>query len=369
MLAIGILLCAVQLFAVPCSADTDTESLWETLAPAGIPLPDDAAGKFSDAGLDPEQPESMLTLSPDSFFSQLWDTVRDEAAAPFRLLPALLMLTVAAALTDALSDAAGSGELRTLPAMLCTLLCASTVTAPVIAALDRTAETLRSGELFTAGFVPVFAGFMAAGGNPGSGAAYQIFVLFLSGAVMALATALLLPALRMACALGITDAVAPALRLGGVVGGIRRAVTWTLGTVMALFSALLTVRSFVASAADSLTAKTVKLLSSGLIPIVGSAVSDAYGTVQGSISLLRSGVGAAGILAILWLILPPLISVGIYRIVLILCRYAADMTENRALTALLGNAEAVLSACFAILVCYALMQVFSAAIALMLVTR
>ena len=364
---IATLLCTVLLLASPCSADTASDSLWETVAPEGLRLPEQIAGEFADAGIDPEQPESLLSVTPEQFFAGICEKLRDEAAAPLRLLPAMLMLILAAALTTGLADSFCGSDLRMQPDMICTLICAGIVTAPVMQALERTADTLRTGEMFTAGFVPVFAGFMVAGGNPGTGAAYQIFVLFLAGTVMAIAGNVLLPLLRMACALGITDAAAPSLRLGGIVSGLRKAVTWTLGTVMALFSAMLTVRSFVASAADSLTAKTVKLLSSGLIPIVGSAVSDAYGTIRGSIALLRSGVGAAGILAILFLILPPLLYVGVCRVILILCRCCSEMTDVSSLTALFRNAEAVLSACFAILVCYALMQIFSAAIALILI--
>lgn len=370
LLLICAVLCAGRLCQIPCCAeDNDPQALFDSLAPDGIPLPEQAQSELERAGVDPSQPETMLSVTPEDFLAQLWETVRDEAAAPFRLLPALLMLTLAAAMLHSLSDAAGGKDMQPALSFLCTMLCAGTVITPVLAALQRTEETLRAGELFTAGFVPVFAGFLAAGGNPGTGASYQLFVMFLAGTVMAVTERILLPVLRMACALGITDAVAPELKLKGLVSGLRTAVTWTLGAIMTLFSALLTIRSFVASAADSLGTKTVKLLSSSLIPIVGSAVSDAYGTVQGSIALLRNGVGAAGILAIVWLTVPPLLSVGLLRIILILCRICAEMTDADSAAALLRNAESMLSAAFAMLVCYALMQIFSAAIALMLVSR
>ena len=137
---------------------------------------------------------------------------------------------------------------------------------------------------------------------------------------MQLTNGMLLPLLQMSTALGIADAVNPQLRLEKLAGGLRTAVTWILGTMMALFSALLSVRTFVASAADSLAAKSVRLLTAGMIPIVGSAVSDAYGTVQGSIRLLRNGTGAVGIIVIILLTVPPLLSLLLHRAVFWRCR-------------------------------------------------
>ena len=170
----------------------------------------------------------------------------------------------------------------------------------------------------------------------------------------------------MSTALGMADSLNPTMRLNGLVNGSRKAVVWILGTVMALFAALLSIRSFVTSAADGLSAKTAKLLSAGLIPVVGSAVSEAYTTVQGSIGLLRSGFGVIGILTIAWLLLPPLITVGLYRILFAAAGLVADLSGSDCLTRLYRNAEAVLSAVFAILISYGMMMILSTALMLLL---
>ena len=183
---------------------------------------------------------------------------------------------------------------------------------------------------------------------------------------MQLKHGILFPVLQMSAALGIADAVNPALRLGGFVKGMRTAVTWLLGFVMTMFSALLSIRSIVASAADSLASKSVRLLASGLIPIVGNAVSDAYGTVQGSIRLMRNGVGAVGIAVILWLTLPPLLSLICFRLVFRINGIFAEMSGVQALSQLYQNMQSVLSAAFAMLVCFAVMMIISTALILLL---
>ena len=297
---------------------------------------------------------------------QAVEALRTEAAAPLKLLGSLLALTLLAGLLTAAGDTAADSGMRRMTEMLCTLICTGAAAHPLCDCLLRTAETISEGQMFMTGYVPVFSGFLAAGGAVANGASYQLFVLFLTEILAFLTGNLLFPLLQMSAAASIVDAVDPAMKLSGFVSGLHKAVTWILGTVMTLFSALLSVRSFVASAADSLGAKTLKLLSSGMIPIVGSAVSDAYSTVQGSISLLRSGIGAIGILAILWLMLPPLLSLLCYRTVFAAAALCAEMSGAEAVCRLMRNTQHVLNAAFAMLFCTGLMLILSTAIMLLL---
>lgn len=363
MMILLTLFCCVRGFAQHCCAETD--SLFESLAPDGIPVPDAVTEQMDAAGLSPDDPDAFGNLSPSEFIGSLRETVLHEASAPLRLLGALLSLTVLSALLRGTGDAV-SAHLHQFPVLICTLICTGLAGQPLCDALRRAASALEDGRLFMLGFVPVFSGFLAAGGSPGGAVSYQVLVLFLCEGVMQLLGAVLLPVLQMSAALGTVDAVNPELRLGGTVSFLRTAVTWTLGTVMALFSALLSIRSFVAAAADSMASKTVKLLSSGLIPIVGGAVSDAYGTVQGSIRLVRSGVGAFGMTALLWLTLPPLISVTLYRVIFAVSGICADMLDVKPMSALFRNAGTVLAAASAMLICFAVMLIFATAIMLLL---
>lgn len=349
-----------------CAAISDTPSNALEQAAAEIAIPSDVQTEFDRIGIETDNPESLLALSPEELLHSLLRKAAQEASAPLRLCGVLLTLTVLCALLGNLGDAAADGTLRRIFDALCSLLCIGTAASPLCDLLVRTAMALDQGHTFMTGFIPVFGAFIAAGGHVASGTAYQVCVLFLTEGIMQLLHGILYPVLQMSAALGIADAVNPSLRLCGFVNGLRTAVTWILGFVMTMFAALLSVRSIVASAADSLASKSVKLLASGLIPIVGSAVSDAYGTVQGSIRLLRNGVGAVGILVILWLILPPLISLCLYRLIFRINGIFAEMAGTQPLCRLYQNIQALLSAAFAILVCFAVMMIVSSAAVLLL---
>ena len=113
-------------------------------------------------------------------------------------------------------------------------------------------------------------------------------------------------------------------------------------------------------------AKSLKLIASSAVPVIGGAVSDAYGTVQGSIRLLRNGVGGIGILVILWLVLPPMLSLILYRLVYWLMQFLAETAGASSMAKLYHNMLDILSAAFALLFCFAVMLIFSSAIMLLL---
>ena len=350
---------------LPCSADTDDplQAMQERLY--ALDIPQDADDALRDLDVDPADPAGITALSPGSVWQRLRQTIAEEAAAPLRLCGMLLSLTVLTALLGGLSDAAAGDTLRPQYDTVCTLICVCTAVKPVCTCLLRTADALSDGQVFMAGFVPVFAAFLAAGGSVAGSSTYQVFVLFLTEGFMQLTNAVLFPLLQMGTAAGIADAIAPKMKLGRLADGFRTAVTWLLGTVTALFSAMLSVRSFVASAADTLASKSVRLLTAG-IPIVGSAVSEAYSTVQGSIRLLRNGTGAVGVLVILWLTLPPLLSLLIYRAVFGLMQLLSELAGAESLAKLYKNMQTVLSAAFAMLICDAVMLTVSGALMILL---
>lgn len=352
--------------SLPSSAEADDPltPLYDTAAELEVP-PDAAAG-LEAIGISPEQPESAAELSPESALHLLMRTAAEEAAAPLKLCGTLLTLTVLCTLLGSLADTASDASVRHIYEMLCAAVCIGSAAKPLCSCLIRTAQALETGRVFMGSYVPVFSGFLAAGGSVAGSAAYQVFVLFLTEGIMQLTGTVLFPLTQMAAALGIADAVNPRLKLSSTVTAFRTVVTWTLGFVMTMFSALLSIRSIVASAADSLAARSVRLITSGAVPIVGSAVADAFGTVQGSILLLRNGIGAVGILVILWLVLPPLLSLLLYRAAFRITLMFAEPAGADCMVQLCKNAQHVLSAAFAMLVCFGVMLTVSSAVMLLL---
>ncbi len=367
-----LLLLAWVLVLPPISAyatDTDTiqDSLYDAVDADSLPIPQALETLLEDHDASPDDPASLLLLSPADFWNALWQMITDTAAEPLRLLGSFLVLTMLSAGLGGLGDALTERrELQRLFQMICMLVCIGTAAVPLCDCLTQTASALEDARVFMVSYIPVFTAFITASGHVATGTGYQTFLFFLTEGIGLMQTNLLYPAIQAAAALGLADCVNPAFALHKIVESIRKGVIWLLVTVTTLFTALLSARSFVAVSADGLSAKTVKLLSTGLIPVVGSAVSEAYGTLQGSLRLMRNGIGVVGILAILWLMLPPILSTLLYRLVFSVAALPAEMIGAEGMARLYRNGSAVLTAALAILIVYTMMMTFSTALMLIL---
>ena len=110
-------------------------------------------------------------------------------------------------------------------------------------------------------------------------------------------------------------------------------------------------QTVVSSAADGAGAKTVRFMVSAFVPVVGSALSDAIGSVQSSVKLLKSGVGAFGLLATGAIFLPAALECLIWLLTLTACAAAGDIFELKEITTLLRSSMKVIQILLSIILC------------------
>ena len=326
-------------------------------------LSDIGADDLTD-GFDLTDPTSLTAFSFRDVLVSLGTKLRDAAEAPLQtfllLLGVILMAALAGSLQDK-GDAAG-----TVYHTVC-VLCAVTITVPPLSkAFAVSAAVLQHTADFSAAFSAVYAGVIAAGGGVTSATVYQSAMAGGCELAMEIAAKLLLPLLSMCMAMSMVDAVNPAISLAGLIRLLQKAAAWLLGLLMAAFLGLLSVQSLVSVAADRAATKAAKYVISGSIPIIGGAVSDAYAAVLGSMGVLRSGVGFVGIAAMLSLLLPVLLELGLYRMLTGAAAAASELFGTDALTRLFRNFEAVLATGFSVAVSFSVMFVFSTAVMMLI---
>lgn len=283
---------------------------------------------------------------------------REELMAPLRMLPLLLGVILLAALGGAFRQ---GGETGAVYECICTLCAVGLTAQPLLDGFGRAGAMLERTGSFLLAFTGIYGTVTAAGGAVSTAALWQGSMIPLCEGMMLLAAKVLLPLLSMSLAMSIVDAVHPEVSLTGLIGMIHKVTAWGLGLLMAGFSGLLTVQSMVTASADRAGTKAAKFVISGAVPIVGGAVSDAYAAVIGSMRILRSGVGMTGILMLLSLLLPAVISLGLYRGFVMLAAALSELFDVPVLTRLFRNFGTVLATGFSVAVCFLVVSVFSVA--------
>lgn len=154
---------------------------------------------------------------------------------------------------------------------------------------------------------------------------------------------ILAPVAGTVLALVCASAIAGRVNISPVIETLKKGLLIVITFLTVIFSFVMGIQSSLAAGADSLAARAVKFAVEGTVPIVGGAVSEAVTTVGASLSMIRKGCGAAGIVLILLILLPTLIRLCIVKLSLFVCRIAADLLGCDGPSAVINEASSALS--------------------------
>ncbi len=355
------------LFPLTASAEQDAETLmpelqagYETMLDA---IPEDVRDRLP-SGLSSGKTDEIgdavkEMLDPAYFFGLLLDALGLYLPDALRVFTVILGILILSAVFSAVKRSVKSsamGRVVTLVSSVGILAALADTQTRLFSALSEYFSRLSA---LAAGMIPVSGILYAMGGNVAgaatSGGAMSVFLAvseFVGGR-------LLFPTVGACLALSTVPVFAPGLNVRSLSSAIKRIFTFSLGFLMMVLSALIALRSALASKADSISARTVKYVASSVIPVVGGSIADSLRTVGASVEYLRTTLGAAGILLVVLLILPVILSVLLSRLSLILLESAAELLGCDGEARLLSETVSVYGYILAVAVMCAVMFIFA----------
>ena len=318
--------------------------------------PDGTADYLEEHHISVSDPDSIAQLSPSDILSDL----RSSFSLSFLSQRSLLGRVIAAAVICAVaSSLAADSRFGVIVDNTAVLFIAAAVCEQLSVCLTICRTTLDTLTAFMISYLPVCSSVSAASGNAASGGSFYTSTIFLCQLIAIITDKLLFPAVSVLIALSVAGATDTALDLGAAAGTARRILTVAMSAFMMIFTGYMAVTGSVASAADTMRARGIRFAASSFIPVIGSAVSESYGTVKQSLSVIRTSVGAVGIVLIAAAVLPPLISMLAVRLALALGRLGCGMLGQSRSASLLENLGSVLSVMIGLLVCFSMMFVIA----------
>ena len=314
-------------------------------------IPNDAQNTLDNLGIEVDDWNTLMNLTPNKIFSELMETVRKQLPSPLQAGLSILAVMLLCALLEGMKLSFGERPLSGVVGAISTLCISITVILQIVKTIEHTATVVRNSADFMLVYIPVMAGIMIASGQTVSAISYHMMMVFAGDIISQIAAKLLVPLLNIFLAFSVVSSISPRMNLSGICKNISSIVKWTLGFVMSVFVSLLTVQSVVGCSADDMGLKTIKFAISSFVPVVGGALSDAFSTVRGCVKLLKSGVGAFGILAGLVIFLPVIVKCLLWMLSLGLCASVGDVFELKQISELLRSVSRVVSTMLAIVLC------------------
>ena len=324
-------------------------------------LSDEASRALSELGVTSADADALSALSFENVMAALSKMAGSGMTAPLKgLITMTAVLLLCSMLTAYQNSLTESGETVQTVAVLCL---SGAVAVPAVGFIGTAGDVIaQCANLFLA-YIPIMAVMLAASGKAVSSASYQALTVAAGQGVMRVSSDMILPLLHIFLGIAVSSGIAPQVGLVGFLSLITKLTKWLLGFVMAIFTAVLSLRQAASGALDSLGSKAARFALSSFVPVVGGALSEAYKTVQGSLHVLRSGLGIFVILALAFTFLPVLLQGLGWSLCLFVGKALAEALGVSHCAKLLEALGTVFSTLTAVLLCVPAVLLIAAAAA------
>ncbi len=265
-----------------------------------------------------------LSLDYGSLWEAVFSIFLDEISV---LLPAFAIILAASLLCGVLNSAKSGflhstmsdiiGFVAYLSVGAVVLSCLITVLSSCFSAVEALGRQM---ELV----YPILLTLMAASGGNVSAAIFRPAVTFLSGGILKLFTAVVLPVSVAVLVLGFVGNLSKEVRTEKLGDFFKSILRWLIGLSLGLFGLFLTVQGIAASQYDGISLRTVKYVISGSVPVVGGFLSGSVDLVLAGSALIKNALGSFSVVLLVAVVLKPLLLLAAMQLFL---RISAAATE------------------------------------------
>ena len=158
----------------------------------------------------------------------------------------------------------------------------------------------------------------------------------------------LTPLVSAMATLAAVSAVCSEAKLGGFIAGAGRLLLRVWQIISIFFSFMLTSQTLIARSADTLGGRAVKFAIGSFIPVAGGMLAEAYQTVHGGLSFIKSATGIGGIIVILLILVSGIVPILLYRFAVTLGEVSSEMLGLSEISSLMGEIGALMNFLLAI---------------------
>ena len=329
-------------------------------------LDQNSQDSLKNLGIDEKDYNSIINLSFSDFFKEILRIAGQEGVTPLSSLALVMCLLLIYSVFDNFRDDLKSRNMQTISDAVFVIIITLSIVTPVVSVVNRAVTSIENAGSFMLLYIPIMVVALITNGQSVTGASYYSFVVMVGEGITWLSSHLIAPLLSVFLGVSVTSSISSDIKIDGIIRELSKFIKWVIAFVMTVFSGLLTFKTLITTAADTVSTRAVRFTLSSFIPIVGSALSEAYKTIQGSMTLLKTGLGVFVIISVVIVFLPVIINCLLWIISLNISIGVADMLGVKAPSSVLKSCSSVLSTLLVIILCVMAIYVISTAIILTL---
>lgn len=287
----------------------------------------------------PESAEKYLPEDTETFSDGLWYIVKQalknfnpDLVEGMKICLSMIACVLLASIMQSFTGV--SKETVDLVAILSiALLLLQSTNSMIRLGIETVTEISTYGKLL----VPVMTAGLAAQGSTVSSAALYTGTAFFNSVLSGILTKLIVPLIYIYLVLCIACRAIGENMLKSLCGTAKWLITWTLKTVLYIFTGYLGITGVVSGVTDAAALKAAKLTISGAVPIVGGIISDASEAVLVGMGVVKNTAGTYGLLVIAAIWVGPFIKIGVQYLLLKLTGAVSSTVGNKQSAGIIGD--------------------------------
>ena len=287
-------------------------------------------------------------LDSDKAFGFAKKSFSDTLSVTLSAFFSLLSVTALTAVIEAMSWGVANKGIAVSVGYLSVLCGASALLETLRGLVQLISGHLKTLGTFASGVIPVYVGICTASGMGGLGTTSGTGLALCASFASLLAEKVLLPLLCVCFLLDFCSSVSAQGGITAISMTVRRFFVGMVGCVGALLTAVFAFQTRIAAKADTLAGRTVRYVAQTALPFVGGALSEASRTLSASFSLMGGVVGGMGVVAVVFLMLPVLLRLWLFRLCLMASDGIARVLSCHRLASLYRDSAALVGALMAV---------------------
>lgn len=325
-------------------------------------LPQDTKDALSEMGITNAGAYNLDNVTMSSVLSSILKSTKEQSTGVLKSFCLILSVILIYALFDGFSHSLTGDSIREVLNVVCALCLACALVLPATEVIDAAVFAISSASDFMLAFVPVMAAVLVTCGKSLSSSGYYALMITAAELISQLCDKVISPMLNVFLGVSLCGTIVPQVNLSGLTGFFSKTVKWLLSFTFTIFSALLTFKTLISTSIDTVSTRAVRYTVSSFIPVVGTALAEAYKTVQGSVNILKTGMGVFVIFAVAAVFLPVICKLLLWLFSVNLCKTFAQMINLNLPVQMLSGVSTVLSVLFAVIICIMALYIISTAL-------
>ena len=296
-----------------------------------------------------------LSIDPGSLLRNILLLLGREVYATFRIMIMILVLAVMCSLLTNLSDNFKSGNIGQIAFFACYILIVSVALTAFYGAITTGQQAVENMVMIMRTILMLVIAALVGSGAPVTAAMIHPTILVSIEIMVTIIQTVLIPVLMLSAALSVVNNLSDRFGAEKLAELLNKFVKWSLGALLTLFVAIVSIQSIAAGGADGITIKVARYAAANFIPVVGGILAETVETVMACSVVMKNAIGVVGIIVIALIAAYPLLRITAQIVIFRITAAVIQPIADRRIVACIGGLADTIGVMFAIVAAVAVM--------------